>query len=144
MKPALGTIWVALVSGASLLAAQQPQPTSADPLGGNFFPPELIMQNQQALGLSEEQKGFMITEIQRVQSQATPIQWRLTRELEKLGTLVRPPRVDEAQVLAQLDSLLVVEREMKHTQITLLIRLKNRLTPEQQAYLRDHVGQRDR
>ncbi len=144
MKRLIAGISTALLCSVSLLLAQQPAgpPPGAggpDPLGGNFFPPELIMQNQQGLGLSEEQKSYLIGEIQRMQGQATAIQWRLQQQVEKLGSLVKPPRIDEAQVLAQLDSVLAIEREMKRLQIGLMVRLKNRLTPEQQAYLRERM-----
>ncbi len=77
------------------------------------------------------------------QGQATAVQWRLQREVEKLGALIRQERVDEAQVLAQIDSVLALEREMKRIQITLLVRLKNRLTAEQQAYLREGLTPRE-
>lgn len=119
----------------SLQAAQ-----AQDPLMGSFFPPELIMQNQQALRLSDEQRSYMLGEIQRTQAQASPIQWRLQAAMEQLGDAVRQDRVDEAQVLAQLDTVLAAEREMKRAQITLLVRLKSRLTPEQQAFLRGRMG----
>jgi len=36
-----------------------------DPLGDAMFPPEMIMQHQRELGLTEEQKQFMRGEIQR-------------------------------------------------------------------------------
>jgi Spy/CpxP family protein refolding chaperone len=44
--------------------------------------------------------------------------------------------VDEQQVLAQLDKVLNAEREVKRTQIALMVRIKNKLKPEQQARLR--------
>jgi len=43
--------------------------------------------------------------------------------------------VDEAQTLAQLDKLLNAERDIKRAQIALLVRLKNKLTAEQQEKL---------
>ncbi len=46
----------------------------------------------------------------------------------------------ETQVQAQLDSVLALKREMKHLQIGMLIRLKNRLTPEKQGYLRERMA----
>lgn len=145
MKAMFGLLGVLLLSGASLAVAQQPRqpPQPPDPLGGNLFPPELIMQNQQALGLTEDQKGYMIAEIQRTQEQATAVQWRLQREVEKLGALIRQERVDEAQVLAQIDSVLALERDMKRIQMTLLVRLKNHLTAEQQTYLRERLTPRE-
>ncbi len=147
MRRLIAGLLAALLCSVASLSAQQPVPPGSpggphDPIGGNFFPPELIMQNQEGLGLKDEQKNAMIGEIQRVQGQATAIQWRLQQQVEKLGSLVKQPRVEEAQVLAQLDSVLAVEREMKHLQIGMLVRLKNRLTTEQQAYLREKAGGR--
>lgn len=42
--------------------------------------------------------------------------------------------------MGQLDKLLAAVREIKRTQLTLLVRIKNRLTPEQQARLRERRG----
>jgi Spy/CpxP family protein refolding chaperone len=48
--------------------------------------------------------------------------------------------VDEQQVLAQLEKLLAAEREIKRAQVTLLVRIKNKLTPEQQEKLSELRG----
>lgn len=130
---------------ATTAAAQTPPtgaPAGPDPFGGNLFPPELIMQSQQALGLTEEQRNAMIAEVQRAQAQSAPIQWRLTQSVERLATALQQPRVDEAAVLEMLDGILAAERELKRLQIGLLVRLKNRLTAEQQGLLRDRMGGR--
>lgn len=82
-------------------------------------------------------------EIQRTQSQATGIQWRLRAAVERPGAIVRPDHPDERHVLQQLDSVLALEREMKRLQVGLLVRVKNRLTTEQQASLRQRTGRRD-
>ena len=126
------------VPPSSMLPAQPSR--AADPLMGNLFPPELIMQNQAALRLSDDQQRTIIAEIQRAQAAATGIQWRLQGAMERLANAVKPDHPDEGQVLAQLDSVLALEREMKRAQITLLVRLKDRLTPEQQAALRQRMG----
>lgn len=145
----IGASAILLIALASVAGDQQPgpggppgpqQPPGPDPLAGNLFPPELIMQNQQALGLSDEQRTYLLGEIQRTQGQATAVQWRLQAAVEKLAGIVRQERIDETQVLAQLDSVLALEREMKRLQITLLVRLKNRLAPEQQALLRGRLA----
>lgn len=131
------------VTGALAAQQQPPQPTpppGPDPIAGNLFPPELIMQNQSAINLSEPQRNAMIAEIQRTQTVAAGIQWRLQANVERLGAIMHQPKIDETQALVQLDSVLSLEREMKRTQITLLVRLKNQLTPEQQAFLRGRVG----
>ena len=136
--PAVAAMLIALPA----VAQQAPPPGAGgpppqDPLAAAVFPPELIMQNQEAIGLSEEQRTYMIAEVQRVQSQAMTIQWRMQREVEKLAALLRQDRSDEARVLTQVDTVLSVEREMKRMQMTLLVRLKNRLTPDQRTRLRE-------
>ena len=127
-------VGILLLSFSTVMAQQQPQP---DPFAGNLFPPELIMQHQQALGLSEEQKNFLKAELRKTQTRLSELQWGLQEEVEKLAALIKPDQVDETQALAQLDKVLVLEREIKHTHIGLLVRVKNKLTLEQQARLRE-------
>jgi Spy/CpxP family protein refolding chaperone len=127
-------IGILLLSFSAVRAQQQPQP---DPFAGNLFPPELIMQHQQALGLSEEQKNFLKAELRKTQTRLTELQWDLQDEVEKLAAQMKQDQVDEAQGLTQLDKVLSLEREIKRLHIGLLIRLKNKLTPEQQARLRE-------
>jgi Spy/CpxP family protein refolding chaperone len=43
--------------------------------------------------------------------------------------------VDESRVLGQADRILALEKEIKKTHLTLLVRVKNLLTREQQAKL---------
>jgi len=117
---------------AATTYCQQP---ASDPLGKNLFPPELIMQNQQALNLSEEQQAFFMSELREAQKRFVDLQWKLEEETEKLIALVKQREVDEAQTLAQLDKLLNAERDIKRAQIALLVRLKNKLTAEQQEKL---------
>lgn len=110
-----------------------------DPLMSNLFPPDLIMQNQDAIKLTDDQRQYIIGEIQKVQAQATGVQWRLQAAMERLGAAVHQDQPAEAAVLSQLDSVLALEREMKRAQIGLLVRLKGRLTPDQQATLRQRM-----
>jgi Spy/CpxP family protein refolding chaperone len=123
-----------LLCTAIAVPAQQPE---QDPIGQSFFAPELVMQNQEAIGLSGEQKEYLKTELRQAQLKFTELQWKLQDEMEKLVALVKQPHVDESQVLAQLEKLLSAEREVKKQQVTLLVRIKNKLTPEQQAKLAD-------
>jgi Spy/CpxP family protein refolding chaperone len=119
-----------LVAGAA--HAQQPE---QDPIGQSFFSPELVIQHQEAIGLSPEQKEYIKTEIRQAQLKFTELQWKLQDEMEKLVGLVKQPQVNEQQVLAQLEKVLAAEREVKREQVTLLVRIKNKLTPEQQGKL---------
>src|SRR5713101_4803007 len=132
MKAAFLCICAALLFAAGADRAQQPE---QDPIGQSFFAPELVIQHQEAIGLSAEQKEYLKTEIRQAQLKFTELQWKLQDEMEKLVALVKQPRVDEQQVLAQLERLLAAEREIKREQVTLLVRIKNKLTAEQQGKL---------
>lgn len=116
---------------------EQQQQQQPDPFAGNLFPPEFIMQHQQALGLGEEQVSFLKADLLKTQTRLTELQWALQGEVEKLAALIKQDQLDEAQALSQLDKVLAVEREIKRTHIGLLIRIKNKLTSEQQARLRE-------
>jgi Spy/CpxP family protein refolding chaperone len=118
-------------SPVSSLFAQQP-----DPFGEAFISPELIMQNQQAVGLSEEQKTYIMSQIQEAQETFTKLNWSLQKEMEILIKLTNQNMVDEKKVLTQLDNVLQIEEQVKKAQITLMIRIKNKLTTEQQARLK--------
>ena len=120
-----------LLSSIVVTAAQQPP----DPIGANFFPPELVMQHQQAIGLTEEQKEFFKSEFRKAQTRFTEMQWQMQDEAEKMAGLVKEEHVNEQMVLSQLDKVLATEREIKRLQLSLVIQIKNKLTAEQRARL---------
>jgi len=132
MRARVLCICAVFLFAAGGIRAQQPD---QDLIGQSFFAPELVIQHQEAIGLSAEQKEYFKTEIRQAQLKFTELQWKLQDEMEKLVGLVKQPHVDEQQVLAQLEKLLTAEREVKREQVTLLVRIKNKLTPEQQGKL---------
>ena len=123
----------------------QPHPRMTPPPGGdemmaqihqNIFPPDFVMRNRQAIGLTNEQSEFIKGEVLKSQAKFTELQWSLMDEQETIAGLVKADHVDEAKVLAELDKVLDLEREIKRAQFGLVIRIKNKLTAEQQAKLR--------
>ena len=126
-------IWPAVLLYTVFLAAQQhPGP---DPMAENLFPPELVMAHQKAIDLSDAQKTSIRAELLKAQTRFTELQWQLQDAMEGLVSLLKQPSADESEVMSQLDKVLTSEREIKRTQISLLVRIKNKLTPEQQAHL---------
>jgi Spy/CpxP family protein refolding chaperone len=123
----------ALLILASSLGAQQPP--GQDPLSELLFPPELVMARQNAIGLSDAQKTYLRAEVSKAQTRFAELQWQLQDAIEGLAGLLKQPKADEAQVAAQLDKVLTSEREIKRAQISLLVRIKNNLTEEQQHRL---------
>ncbi len=148
MRAGVLCICTAFLFTAGAARAQQPD---QDPIGQSFFAPELVIQHQEAIGLGAEQKEYFKSEIRqaqlkftelqwKLQDEITELQWKLQDEMEKMVTLARQPHVDEQQLLAQLEKVLAAEREIKREQVTLLVRIKNKLTPEQQGKLSDLRG----
>lgn len=107
-----------------------------DPIGEQLFPPDLVLENAQAIGLTDTQKSSVQSAVLNAQSQFTRLQWRIQDEMQSLARLLKPAKVDSAAVMAQLNRELDVERQMKQTQLGLMIHIKNLLTSDQQAKLR--------
>jgi Spy/CpxP family protein refolding chaperone len=135
---------LAFVLGAATLGAQGqpmgqrppgPGPGPGEDWGRNFFPPELVMQHQTEIGLQDSQRATLTSAIQQAQGKFMDMQWKLSAEGEKMGRLLQGTQVDEAQVLDEVDRILNLEREIKKAQISLMVRIKNTLTPAQQAKL---------
>jgi Spy/CpxP family protein refolding chaperone len=113
---------------------QAPQPPM-DPLADAMFPPELIMQHARELDLTTDQKTFMRNEIQQTTTRFNELQWQLQDAMEALHETIKSNSVNEQQALSQLDKVLDAEREIKRLHIGMAIRIKNKLTPEQQMKL---------
>ncbi len=129
------SVWTCVLLGLSPALAQQPP--GHDPVGENLFPPELVMAHQQAIGLDDVQKTYIRSELLKTQTRFTELQWQLQDAMESLVSLLKKNPIDEQQALGQLEKVLNSEREIKRAQIALLVRIKNKLTPEQQAHLRE-------
>jgi len=117
---------------------QQPHPPQGpDPFAGNLFPPELVMQHRRELGITDEQKTFIRDESIKASTRFNQLQFQMQDEVETMVTLMKGVTVDEQKALAQLDKVLNIEREVKRTQLGLSIRIKNKLTAEQQGKLQE-------
>src|SRR5207244_13430878 len=124
MKKKIATLVLVLMVGTLLgvvmVAAQQPQPVQPppgqmqprpphppmDPLGDAMFPPDLIMQHQRELALTDEQKTFMRSEINKTTTRFNELQWQLQDAMEALHDTMKANVVDEPQALAQLNRVL--------------------------------------
>jgi Spy/CpxP family protein refolding chaperone len=144
-----GIFTAAFLLSVVLVAAQQPQPPQGprpeqqqppphppmDPFGDAMFPPDMVMQHQRELGLTDEQKTFMRGEINRTTARFNELQWKLQDDMEALHETMKANSVNEQLALSQLDKVLDGEREIKRAHMELAIRIKNKLTPEQQMKL---------
>lgn len=121
--------------GSAAEALSSPESARFFVIERNFFAPELVMQNQRAIGLTEEQKTAIRGEMQEVMAQFTDLQWRESAEIEALTPLITSSHPDEKESLARFDKLLDIENQIKRLHMRMLIRIKNQLTAEQQAKL---------
>ncbi|NNF34692.1 MAG: hypothetical protein HKN68_11310 [Saprospiraceae bacterium] len=133
-------ILITILFGALLLINSQglrAQSSSSDqdPLQKYIYPPELIMNNQQKIGLSDEQREMIIGIVSESQEKFNVFQWDLQSQSEVFVGIIKQENVDEVKALEQLDKILALEEKIKKTQISLFIRIKNQLTPEQQNKL---------
>jgi len=140
---------IVAVASVTLVSAQEPQPPQGpnpqgqmrqpqppdDPLADTMFPPDMIMQHQRELGLTDEQKTFMRTEINRAMTRFNELQWQEQDLMEALHATMKAPQINEQQAMAQLDRVLDTEREIKRLHFGLNIAIKNKLTSEQQMKL---------
>ena len=128
---------VALGLAVSLAAVSfaETSPEGEDPLSRYLYPPEKVMGHAQEIGLDEAQRNGIRNEVHKAQGRFLDLQFDLQGEGEKLARLLQEKPVDETRVLSQVDRILALEKEVKRTQISLLVRIKNLLTPAQQSRL---------
>ena len=136
MAVAFGLLAVGVAS-AQLPQSDQPQqprmppPPPPDMLNNSVFPPDVIMEHQREIGLTEEQKAFMRGEINKTSTVFNDLQWQLQDAMEGLRDTMKADQINEQQALAQLDKVLNAEREIKKLHMALAIRIKNNLTADQ-------------
>ena len=124
-----------LMAGANPVRAQNPKPDDA--FAQALFDPQLVLRHAQAIGLTAAQRRTILDDLRNTQVALGPLQANMTEPALDLVELLNQPRIDEARVTAKMDQVLKIENEVKKQQATLLVRIKNVLTVEQQARLRE-------
>lgn len=123
-----------LFLGGGVARAAEPSPNEM--VNQHLYAPELIKLAQQELKLTDEQTAFIQAEVQKAEQRVLACQAQIRKEAEALLPALKAPRIDEEKALAQSETILYYESEIKRAQLALLIRLKNKLTAEQQALLK--------
>ena len=126
---------IALCLAAAAHAAGHPGPARgfhAPPMDDHLFPPDLLLSNQIALGLSDDQVSSIKKALNETHPKIIDVQTSLQRVTEQLNDQLEAPRVDEGAALALAGQAMDLEKQIKTAHMSLLIRVKNLLTPEQQ------------
>ncbi len=125
-----------LVSSTTALAQRGIGQRGQDPIAANLFSAELVMQHQEAIGLTDTQRRQVREAALEAETQFASLRWDMREATQGLQKLVTQDRLEETEVLAQLDTVLDFERAIKRVQAIKAVRIKNVLTPEQQQQLR--------
>lgn len=133
LRPVVSALLVAMCV-ALPVAAQEASPV-ADPVFRSLYEPELIMKHRRAIGLTDEQRDAISRLIRELQGKVVSLQWELQDQTSSLATELNKPRVDLDRALDRMGRVLQTERDIKEAHLTLLVRIKNVLRPEQQASL---------
>ena len=133
------TLFLCLLVAAAPATAQQvapaARPPAPDPFAMYLFPPELVMSHQEAIGLTDRQRTAIQEAIKETQGKMMDVQFKMASLVEKISHALGAATVDEAAVLQLVDQVLSSGREMKRAQMSLMIRIKNQLSAEQQSAL---------
>lgn len=125
-----------IVATPPAVSAAQTPPTVDDPIARTLFEPELIMQHRRAIDLSDRQRDEISRVIKEMQGQVVSLQWDLREQADALATELNKPRVDLDRALDRMSRVLQTEGKIKQAHLTLLVRIKNVLSPQQQESLR--------
>jgi Spy/CpxP family protein refolding chaperone len=118
-------------------AGAQPPGSGQDPLAQHVFAPDLVMRHAAEIGLDEKQRAAVKDAVIKMQSKFLDLQWEVQAESGKMVRLLQANPVDETAVLAQADKVMALEREVKRTHLSLLVRVKNILTEPQREKLKE-------
>lgn len=121
-------------------SASSAPPAQAPPVVGlvdeKLFSIDSIMRHQSALGIRPEQKDALLVEWDASQKELNRLEWDLSGEKERLAAALSGTSVDETAAMQAGSSVTDLEGKLKLSHLRLLVRVKNLLTPEQQAKLR--------
>lgn len=111
-----------------------------DVFKGKLFAPKIILENQDALGLSKEQFTAIKAAVVEVQAGVAEHEWDLREAYMKVMADLGEVPVNEDKVMVNVEAALLAENQVKKRQVAMLIRLRNLLTEEQVQYLQSLRG----
>ena len=130
------------VPGLPLMAWGPGTIASPSAVMGRLFPPTLIMQHQAELALSDGQKESIKAELRDFQSRVVDVQWDLQAAQGDLQSSLAEDRIDADAATTAIERVLDSENTLKKLHLTLLIRIRNVLNPEQVTKLETALRKR--
>ncbi len=99
--------------------------------------PMEIVHHQQELDLNADQKAFIKKHLQDCLSEMAGLNWELQEAIQELEAVVREESVDEKTAAKKLEKILELENAIKKNRFLLMVRIKNKLEPQQLEKLRE-------
>ncbi|MEQ8692304.1 MAG: hypothetical protein RIC89_15905 [Pseudomonadales bacterium] len=120
-------------------AAEKGGANKDDPFDGRLLPIELVMHHRQEIGLTAEQHSEIGKLVVMVQKSVAEKQWAMQSSYFELIELLDKPKIDEDRAVSVAREAVDLENDIKTEQIRLLIKVRNLLTADQIAMLRQRL-----
>ena len=124
--------------GATAMA--QDREGGGDAFKGKLFPPNVILEHRQALGLTKEQFTAIRAAVVEVQANVAEYEWDLATAYQAAMEELDKSPIDNQRVLELVSQALAAENEVKKLQVGMLLKLRGLLTDTQMDYLRGVSG----
>ncbi len=131
LKLLLTALALSLAASAAVGQNMKPNGDNRELLRMGLYPPDILMRNQEDIGITGEQRKTIANLVREFQGEITELQWDMPSEQQKLRSMLRQDTVDSAAALEQVEKVLGMETQFKIAHFELLIAIKNELTPEQ-------------
>lgn len=131
-KVALHIVAAALLIPSAVMAQEK---RLEQMLARHLYPPQMVMQRQRELELTDEQQVTIRDRTNEFQSGVLELQWELEAESQTLVELVEGEAINVEAALEQMDLVLELESRIKRNHLRLLIEIRNILSQSQRALL---------
>ncbi len=123
--------WCCLVLLAACAGIASAQSQGTDPIQSLLFPPDVLIQHREKIGLTDEQVARIQSLAQELGPQTQGQQDRINKAMGRLAELLSAETVDEEAAMKQLEDVLSIEKEVKQLHLRLMIQIRNELNPQQ-------------
>lgn len=112
----------------------QPPP---DPTREHLFPPELVLENQEAISLTIEQRRAVEEALRQMRPRVVEQERRLRQETATFEGILGEDRASHERVVTQFDRVAEAEKQLRRTHLELLLAIKEALSADQQIKLNE-------
>lgn len=115
-----------------------------DALTTELFSADNIMKYQTEINLTESQSAAIKEHYNNGNKNFSDAKWKLSAEKAKLDKMLKASKVDESAAMAQMTKVTQLEQEVKMSRLQTLVKIKNELSEDQQAKLKEMITDKDR